>query len=325
MTRKGDKKSVSKDVNARKLLPKQFDANEQEWLSRAWIKVANETAQHNVDLTKDIIADYTVETCKSFWGLVEKEYANIAPKKRSRAAEVLFSQWDAMLPDLTEFLGAFMHVQQGFTGGTGQDAEINREKVLKSVRKAFQESHGYEFQYEVTTRLLILHGHWNDVLKPLVIPDDEEDSKEEGTTAEDLESLHESDETEEFKPRNVESESDSSSDCQIYESEEALKANVAGGCVTRPRTETSAENDDDSTDRLRRQRLNAAGDAIARSETQLYGGISAKQLEVMERQLDWNIMTRSEEGLSDGAVEYLHLQRTQILRKIRQQSEEVQD
>ncbi|KAL3672948.1 hypothetical protein V7S43_002250 [Phytophthora oleae] len=230
-----------------------------------------------------------------------------------------------MLPDLTEFMGAFMHVQEGYGGRTGQDAEINREKVLKSVRKAFQASHEHEFQYEVTTRLLILHGHWQDVLKPLVIRDGEEDEHEVATT-EDQESSNESTEheaagSEQFAPRIDESESDSSSDCQIYECVETLEVKEASGGVTRPRTELS----DDTTDRLRRQRLNAAGDASVRNETQLDEGIGVKQLEVMERQLDWNIMTRSEEELSAEAVEYLRLQRAQILQKIRQKSGELQD
>ncbi|KAK1940569.1 hypothetical protein P3T76_008020 [Phytophthora citrophthora] len=329
MARKGSK---SCDVNARKSLPKEFNANEQEWLSRAWIKVANETVQHDVDLTKAVIADYTQEMSKSFWELVEKEYANIAPKKRFREAEALFSQWDAMLPDLTDFLGAFMHVQEGVDERTGQDAENNREMVLTSVRKAFYEKHDYEFQYEVTTRLLVLHGHWRDVLKPLLIPDDEgRDEEEDGrdeTTAEDPESSNDStekSESEEFTPRNDESESDSSSDCQMYESVEALKAKEADKGVTRPRSEQSSENEDDSTDRQRRQRLNAVGDAIFRSEMQFSEAISAKQVEVMERQLDWEIMTRSGEGLSDEAAEYIRLQRAQILQKIRKQSEEVQD
>ncbi|POM72326.1 Hypothetical protein PHPALM_10972 [Phytophthora palmivora] len=52
--------------------------------------------------------------------------------------------------------------------------------------------------------------------------------------------------------------------------------------------------------------------------------VAAKKLEVLERQLEWDIMTRNEDDLSPEGVEYLRIQRTQILSRMRKQTQEQQ-
>lgn len=97
------------------------------------------------------------------------------------------------------------------------------------------------------------------------------------------------------------------------------------GRVTRLRAEGNPNSEENTSGRRLRRRLDTAGHAaipLTRANTaQFEEDIGAKKMEVMERQLDLDIMTFSEDGLSPEAVEYLRLQRAWILRKIRKQTE----
>lgn len=65
------------------------------------------------------------------------------------------------------------------------------------------------------------------------------------------------------------------------------------------------------TPNVRREDENSLTDQSRQDE------MDVRKLELMERRLDFDIMTQSEEGLSTEAVEYLRLQRQLILEKAR--------
>ncbi|OWZ13120.1 hypothetical protein PHMEG_00013614 [Phytophthora megakarya] len=281
---------ISSDEATQGLVSKDFDATELECLSRAWIKVVNESIQHGVELSKELIEDCTQETCKSFWELVQKEYSSLAPKDHAKTFDELYGQWNEVLPHLTEFLMVFSRLWKG-CNLSGQDAEVRCEKAFTAVQKEFQAKHGHDFEYEVTARLLIHHGEWWTVLKPLLMPSNED------------------------KP---ESESSTPGDDQESSNEPSTPENVSTP------EELGTDEEEDTPKRSRLDSTTQVSISSSQSVDSQFEALDTKKLEVVERQLEWNIMTRSEDDLSAEGIEYLRLQRDQILRKMRMQTQEQQ-
>jgi len=291
-------------------------------LSRAWIKVAAESAAHGIELTQALISDTTQETGNSFWELVQQEYTKVGSKTPQVTADELCEQWSAVRVSLVEFLVPFVRLWVG-SSISSQDAETSREKAFTAVQDAFRASHGYDFRHEVTTRLLIHHDMWEAVLKPLLIPTKLDEPMSPKTI---LPSLVDAD---------ISSPSDDEENRPMSPQTNELSGAEVG--ISRPRAD---EDNDPKTDkpslvvagtsrpradqptpaRRVRQRLHTAADSDGAQHARVGDGVDAKKVELMERRLDLDVMTYSEEGLSAEAVEYLHLQRKQILRKAQELS-----
>ncbi|KAE9008602.1 hypothetical protein PR003_g15594 [Phytophthora rubi] len=257
--------------------PENFTPEEQERLSRAWIRVIEESAGYEgVLLTRENVNDLNGDIGSSFWEWVRDEYTSTGPDERTRSIEELHSQWISILPSLVEFLTLFCNQWVG-SGLSSQDAEASQEVAFSGGQDAFQDKHGYVFPHEITVRLLVHHAKWITLVKPLLMP--EENLSEEVPAA---------------KPRKP-------------------SGALRGG--KRLKTEGGPANDP-PVRRVGPRR----SDTEAASTGRLDENAEKHKLKVMERQLELDIMTYNEEGLSAEAVEYLRLQRAQILRKIRLQA-----
>ncbi|GMF14706.1 unnamed protein product [Phytophthora fragariaefolia] len=259
-----------------------FTPDQQERLSRAWIKVVNETTAYDIALTQEIMNDLHHEIGSSFWEWVQEEYTNSEQGGRERSIGELHSQWVSTMPSLVDFLALFCHKWVD-SRLSSQDAEASREEAFSSGQNAFKEKHGYPFPQENTARLLVHHAKWRTLIKPLLMP---EENHYEQVAKVTMSKLRES-------PRGV---------------TQRAKSVATNGRSARCVRQCQGNDAEKST-------VWAEAGLSRLSESN-----DEKKLEVMERQLDLDIMTCDEAGLSVEAKEYLRLQRAQILRKIRLQT-----
>ncbi|EGZ04646.1 hypothetical protein PHYSODRAFT_308183 [Phytophthora sojae] len=279
--RKTRSSTHSVSTTARTSSEADFTPAEQECLSRAWIKVVEEsTGYDDVQLTREIAKDLNDEIGRSFWEWVRDEYSGAGTEERARSVYELHAQWLSILPSLVEFLTLFCDQWVG-SCLSSQEAEASQEEAFSSARNAFQEEHGRPFSHEVTVRLLVNHAKWGTLVKPLLVPDEDLSEEVGAATPNKLSAL----------------------------SREEPKDEEAGAAANDPPPR-----------RVRQRRSDTEADSTDASLSRLNEAAEEKRLEVMERQLEVEIMTYNEDGLSAEAVEYLRLQRSRILRKVRLQA-----
>ncbi|KAG7393167.1 hypothetical protein PHYBOEH_006165 [Phytophthora boehmeriae] len=265
-----------------------FNAEELITLGRSWASVLNIAASNDVTLTGEQLTDLSSDASRLFWLLVRSEFVARSPPSRRRTAHELQTQWEKIRPSVAEFLHFFTWKWKVSRIHTS-DASVCRQEALEYAAAAFIEETGCEFQYLEMARKLTYHEKWWSVLSPLLL----REKKMSGGGTNMREEVEEDSPVKRQSKRGI-----------VRSRDEDEEGETAGRRVRR-RVETTEQ---------------SPRNAPAKTSPSMLEKAEMKKAGVMERQLEMEMMTKSDEGLSDEAVEYLRLQRQLILGKLREKS-----
>ncbi|ETI42775.1 hypothetical protein F443_12161 [Phytophthora nicotianae P1569] len=270
-----------------------FDDAEKLALTQAWIATA-----------EDYAAKASTASLKSVFGrpgvFWDKVRANYSLNVRVRTAAELLAQWQTMVRSMGEFLKLFE--QKYFE--SRQDFHNDWESVGQAFKWAaaeYKAKTGAEFREVNAASLLTNHQKWWTVLKPLV-------NLQQDATVEA-----------------IDTDQPQAASGTVHVRSEDEENHDIGRCV-RQRLNTEAPILQGSKVEVLLSPLGSTSSGFSPSSAQstlhrpslsLSECLEMRKVEVMERQLDLQIMTQSQEGLSDEAVEYLRWQRHLVLAKMR--------
>ncbi|GMF65673.1 unnamed protein product [Phytophthora lilii] len=254
-------------------------------LARAWIAVAS---GHQAHVTLEQI------NCL-FWDQVG---AKCAANGVTRSIPELQTQWKAMRPSMVAFITLFSQKCKG-----SRDNEVGLKEAFQSAVKTFRSATKTPFEYEAVAWLLVNHEMWWKVLKPQLLQQFALMHEEEELLVEELE-------LEEISMSPVAGVARSR-----CEDEEELERRV------RQRLDSDDLTSLTSVDEL--QQHSSQASTLKSAASQEVDEVKTAELaQVMEWRLELDIMTQSEDGLTDEAKEYLRLQRLRILQRLREKTQQ---
>ncbi|KAG3117838.1 hypothetical protein PI125_g3416 [Phytophthora idaei] len=285
---------LSKDVETRQT-PKQTEEPTQSLavphLALAWANVCCSWAD---------ISPRLEESNDWFWFLVSTIYLDLVAKPdcRGDVESVLKNFWYDMRAEIV----VFHNLYEKELKRDGSVSRADRESMVSRAQEAYWTQSGQWFQYRAAWEILERHKDWEGILKPLLLGLDEgtavnnaSSSKLAGSTRQKSTGNHDDEEKSGQSGEPVPVPVDVTSDSPGVSSHPDYRQEVNPGNRSPPSPESWIETVTKQT-----------------SST-----MSAGWLELNTQLLEMQVMTRSEDGLSPEALEYLRLRRQQILQKTR--------
>jgi hypothetical protein len=274
-----------------------FRATETLALTRAWMAVAEDLAAYT--LSAELKRELGSPSC-AFWTKVQARYATSRCEGGiARSANELLRHWQATLRSLSTFLALF-ECEYFASRRSFRDDGACVEQALDWAVVEYRHEKGEAFQLTEEAALLTSHRKWWSVLKPLIA------LQKEVSVGDEEASISPEVPQQEMRVR-----------AHPRSEDEAEKRRV------RPRLDSEELALTETTPVVLLSPVRSTGVEVASSPkrtcTTMADEVALRKVEVMERRLELEIMTRSEDGLSPEAVEYVRWQRQLVLIKMREQ------
>lgn len=142
-------------------------------LCHAWIQAAVYAYEQGRPLILQQIRDLSTDTGRSFWTQVQTNLVTRAPADRGVwPLEELKAQWEAMRPNLIEFISIYTAEYTVFRQGSDsrETCSENANRAATAVLRWTNGMGGYA--YKAVADQLISHEHWWSLLRPLLVEPD---------------------------------------------------------------------------------------------------------------------------------------------------------